>query len=114
MENEVDGINETTPRAMATPDAADGSKRQDSVIAASAAMLSLSTLTVVLRFHTRHVLLGILGADDWMILAALVRGAPEMTVYLCSYRNIRFSRSELPWDRSDVGAASPLPHGSCP
>ncbi|KAK4044385.1 hypothetical protein C8A01DRAFT_31439 [Parachaetomium inaequale] len=56
---------------MATPDAADGSRRQDSVIAASAAMLSLSTVTVVLRFHTRHILLGILGADDWMILAAL-------------------------------------------
>ncbi|KAK4129049.1 hypothetical protein N657DRAFT_51133 [Parathielavia appendiculata] len=57
---------------MDTPNAAHEPSRQNSVIAASVVMLSLSTITVLLRFYTRKVLLNILGADDCVILAALI------------------------------------------
>jgi hypothetical protein len=60
---------------MNTSNAGHEPGRQHSVIAASVVMLSLSTITVTLRFYTRKVLLSILGADDWLILAALVCAA---------------------------------------
>ena len=59
---------------METPNAGDGSTLQANVIAASAMMLALSTIAVGLRVYTRQALLGIMGADDGTILAALVCG----------------------------------------
>ncbi|KAK4156609.1 hypothetical protein C8A00DRAFT_12471 [Chaetomidium leptoderma] len=62
---------------MDAPTATPGNeaRQQPSVIAAVAVMLFLSTVTISLRFYTRRVVLGFLGIDDWMILAAFVCGA---------------------------------------
>ena len=76
---------------------------QGQVIAASVVMLVLSTAAVVLRFYTRRVVLGILGADDYAILAALVCGVSYHCLIASAHSgHARFSRSESPWARSDV------------
>jgi hypothetical protein len=60
------------PGTMETPDTGQESNLQAQVIAASVVMLALSTVAVALRFYTRRVVLGVLSADDCVILVALV------------------------------------------
>lgn len=57
---------------MDPPITSNESSLQTPLIVTTAVMLALSTTTVSLRFYTRRVFVGILGAEDWTILAALV------------------------------------------
>lgn len=62
---------------MASTDDGDISSHQgQSVIACTVVMLALATVTVALRLYTRRSILGSLGSDDWIVLAALVTMSP--------------------------------------
>lgn len=98
------------PRAMETPNANPESNLQHQVIAASVAMLVLSTAAVGLRFYTRRVVLGVVSADDCVILAALVGGASDRCLIAgAHYGRARSSRSESPSARSDVSCTLDSP-----
>jgi hypothetical protein len=91
---------------MKTPDAGQESNLQAQVIAASVVMLALSTVAVALRFYTRRVVLGVLSADDCVILAALVCSIlARCPVASAHHGHARSSQSGSPWARSDVSYA---------
>lgn len=49
------------------------SNLQTSIIAAWVVMTVLAATTVCMRFYTRRLILHILGVEDWLILASMVR-----------------------------------------
>ena len=104
-----------TRSTMVTPVTGDESTQQVPVIVAAVVMLSLSIITVSLRFYTRgRFFLGIAGAEDWTILVALVwslerrdpLSQPTSVVIRAHSRHARSSLPESPSDTSDVSKSS--------
>jgi len=54
----------------------DSSTLETPIIAAWSIMMFFAAITVGLRFYTRHLIIRVLGVEDWLILAAMVRFSP--------------------------------------
>lgn len=58
------------------------------LIAVGASLLSISILSVAIRFYTRIWVVKWIGTDDWLALIALIFGALETGSYIaCKYYN---------------------------
>lgn len=58
---------------VGAPTPSDGGGLSDSVIACAVVSLVVSAMAVVARFYTRIVIVRVLAAEDWFVLAAWVR-----------------------------------------
>ena len=65
----MDFPNAPSPRDAPLPT----SNLQTPIIAAWVVMTGLAAITVGMRFYTRRLILHIIGVEDWLILASMVR-----------------------------------------
>lgn len=75
------------------PIAARSDNSEDATLAVSAVVIVLAVISVALRFYTRKVTQSGLGADDWLIMAAVVATLATAALLL--------------WGRSNFGSVLP-------